>query len=475
MTVPVSKRSILFTSLLAAVGLLSASCGSTSDNTDTTPQITEPENSADLASAVPDFPPAKAATAGLRHTCALHESGSVSCWGNNWQGQLGNGAEPPDFEDPSLDPSEIEMGSAVPAAVKEITDSAAIDAGFSHTCALHSNGGISCWGDNSFGQLGNGESGQDALSVVPVAVTGITDAVKIAAGGHNTCALHSDGSISCWGNNESGQLGDSELLDSFTVHEDTDYQYEFVFASSPVKIQGIDDAVDVDIGRSHICAVHENGTLSCWGYISLDLFGGFSAEPVKAEGIEDVIAVATGESHTCVLLEVGTVSCWGGVSTSDVPESLLEGVTNAVSIDAGNSHTCVLRDDMAVLCWGYNGSGQLGNGEEYSGSDDFGMYFNELVQVAGIADAVGIATGGDHTCAIHQDSTVSCWGRNWHGELGNEPTDNHSNTPTVSAGNGHACDLQDDATISCWGNMEEGRLGNGSSPWLPQKVIGLGG
>lgn len=390
---------------------------------------------------IPDLPPAKAATTGLRHTCALHEGGSVSCWGDNFRGQLGNGVEPPDFEDPSFDISEIEMGLVLPVTVKEITDSTAIDAGFFHTCALRSNGRVACWGANSVGQLGNGESGQDALSVAPVAVTGITDAVKIAAGGRNTCALHSDGSISCWGNNESEQLGDSKLSDSFTVHEDTDYQYEFLFAASPVKIEGIDDAVDVDIGGNHICAVHEDGTVSCWGYNRTGQlgygdtgFGSHSMTPQKVEGIENAIAVATGESHTCVLHEAGTVSCWGGTSASDVPESLLEGVTNAISIDSGISHTCALRDDMTVLCWGDNNNGQLGNGETYFGPDDFGMYFNELVQVVGIADAVGIATGADRTCAIHQDGT-----------------------------------------ISCWGNMKAGRLGNGGSPWLPQKVIGLGG
>ena len=472
---PASKKRILFISLLAAIGLLAASCGSSSDSTEPTPQITEPDNGTDIASAPTDLdlPPAKAAATGLQHTCALHEGGSVSCWGDNLRGQLGNGVEPPDFEDPSFDLSEIRMGLVLPVAVKEITDSTAIDAGYFHTCALLSNGRVACWGANSVGQLGNGESGQSALSVAPVEVAGITDAIKIAAGGRNTCALHRDGSVSCWGSNESGQLGDRELSDSFTVNEDTDYQYEFVFAASPVKIEGIDDAVDVDIGRNHICAVHEDGTISCWGRISLNLFGGSSDEPVKAEGIEGVAAAATGESHTCVLHRDGTVSCWGGGSTSDVPESLLEGVTNAISIDAGISHTCALRDDMAVLCWGYNGSGQLGNGEKYFGPDDYGVYFNELVQVVGITDAVGIATGGDRTCAIHQDGTVSCWGRNWHGEIGNGTTDNYSNAPaqvkditnatSVSAGNGHACALHDDATISCWGVNEIGQLGNGQS------------
>ena len=133
--------------------------------------------------------------------------------------------------------------------------------------------------------------------------------------------------------------------------------------------------------------------------------------PQKIEGVEGIIALATGEGKTCLLHEAGTVSCWGAGQTSDDPESILKGITNAISIDIGDGHICVLRDDMTVLCWGYNTSGQLGNGEIYFGDSDVIEYFDELVQVAGITDAVGIATGGDHTCAVHEDGTVSCWGR----------------------------------------------------------------
>lgn len=474
-------KRILSASLLAAIGLLAAGCGSNSDSTAPTPQITEPDNGTDIASAPTDlnFPPAKAVTAGWQHTCALHEGGSVSCWGNNRQGQLGNGAEPPDFEEPSFDPSEIEMGSSVPVAVKDITDSAAIDAGFSHTCALHNNGRVSCWGENSLGQLGNGESGEEALSLVPVSVSGIADATDIATGSRHSCALLSDGTISCWGNNYFGQLGNGESGREFFY---TDTSDGFVFSDLPVQVPGIDDAIDVAAGSSHTCAIHGDSSVSCWGsnrYGQLGYgstgFGRHSVTPQKVEGIEGIVALATGGVRTCVLHKIGTVACWGrgGGPTSDDPESILEVVTNAVSIDAGGSHSCVIREDMTVLCWGFNTSGQLGNGETYFGHSDVIQHFDEVVQVAGITDAVGIAADGNHTCAVHEDGTVSCWGGNWRGEIGNGTTDNYSNAPvlvknitnatSVSAGIGHTCALHDDATISCWGANEIGQLGNGQS------------
>ena len=487
MTFPASKKRILCTSLLAAIVLLATSCGSSSDNTAPTPQIAEPDNGTDIAPAsttttpasaeIPDLPPAKAAATGLRHTCALHEDGSVSCWGDNLRGQLGNGIEPPDFEDPSFDPSEIKMGLVLPVAVKEITDSTAIDAGVFHSCALRSDGRVACWGYNGRGQLGNGESGEEAQSSVPVTVSGITDAIDISTGNRHSCALLIDSTISCWGNNYYGQLGNGESGREFFGASTPDGS---VFSDLPVPVSSIDDAIDVVAGESHTCAIHRDSSVSCWGHNRTGQLGyskaGFwrhSVTPQKVEGVENAIAIAAGDSHTCVLHKVGTVSCWGGTSSSDVPESLLEGVTNAISIDAGGSHTCALREDMTVLCWGANNGGQLGNGEKYFGPDDFGMFYNELVEVVGITDAVGIAAGADRTCAIHQDGSVSCWGRNWLGAIGNGTADNYSNAPVqvknitnatfVSAGNGHACALHDDATISCWGANEIGQLGNGQS------------
>ena len=586
MTLPASKKRILFASLLVAIVLLAANCSNGADNSDP----------------ILDFPPAKAAAAGLLHTCALHEGGSVSCWGDNWRGQLGNGTELPDFEAPSFDPSEIEMGSAVPVAVTEIADSAAIDAGFFHTCALHSDGRVSCWGENSLGQLGNGESEEEARSSVPVSVSGITDAADIATGSRHSCALLSDGTISCWGNNYFGQLGNGESGREFFGGNTPD---GFVFSDLPALVPGIDDAIDVAAGESHTCAIHRDSSVSCWGHNGNGQLGsgntGFwrhSVTPQKVEGIDAVIAIATGEDRTCVIHQDGTVSCWGrnwngelgngttdnysnapvrvknitnasfvsagnghacalhedstiscwgnnddgqlGNETrddSDIPVQV-KNITGATAVTAGNSHTCALHRDGTISCWGNNVVGQLGNGNSGKGehspvpakiqgitnaiavSASVGYYLGHTcallengtiscwgrngsgqlgtgqstegdispipVAVQNITDATAISTGEEHTCALREGGTISCWGNNFGGKLGNfETADEYSALPVpvdgitgaiqVTAGEEHSCALHQDGTISCWGSMEEGRLGNGSNPWLPQKVIGLGG
>ena len=154
------------------------------------------------------------------------------------------------------------------------------------------------------------------------------------------------------------------------------------------------------------------------------------------------------------------------------------------AVAVGSSHSCALHDDGTVSCWGDNWRGEIGNGT----TDN---YSNAPVRVKNISNATSVSAAIEHTCALHDDATISCWGANEIGQLGNGQEGQGKNsavpvkvqsisdaTAAVTGGggiDGRSCALHQDGTISCWGNMEEGRLGNGSSPWLPQKVIGLGG
>jgi alpha-tubulin suppressor-like RCC1 family protein len=127
--------------------------------------------------------------AGNIHTCAALSDGTAKCWGNNASGQLGSGAS--NF-------------SSTPIEVTGISIAKNVAVGLAHSCALLSNGMIQCWGNNQYGQLGNGTATD---SSTPVTVQGISNAVAVSAGDYHTCAMLSDGRVQCWGLNIRGQLG----------------------------------------------------------------------------------------------------------------------------------------------------------------------------------------------------------------------------------------------------------------------------
>ena len=403
-----------------------------------------------------------AIAAGSNHSVTLMSDGSVRTWGDNNSGQLGNNSN----SNSSTPVGVIGLGGTVTA----------IAAGVYHTVALMSDGTVKAWGNNGYGQLGDGTT---THSSKPVTVTGLGGAVTaIAAGDYHTVALMSDGTVKTWGYNEYGQLGDGTTNNS----------------STPVTVTGLAGMVTlIAAGDCYAAALMSNGTLKTWGnneYGQLgDSTNSNSSTPVTVTGLAGTVtAIAAGGSYIVALVADGTLQAWGynkngqlgngSTTDSNIPVVVSDLVGTVTAIAAGWCHTVALMSDGTVKAWGYNGDGQIGNGTINS---------NTPVTVTGLVKATSIAAGSWHTVALFSDTTVKAWGDNGSGQLGNGFTFNCS-TPmgvtglegavtAITAGSWHTVALMFDGSLKAWGENSSGQLGNNSNSnsSTPVGVIGLGG
>ena len=333
-------------------------------------------------------PPVTAIAAGFFNTCALFADGSVKCWGLFRYRKT---------------PEEI-LSSSKRVAVREIATARTIAGGFGATCVVLSSGPVQCWGHNERGQLGRG-TGED-FSAIPMAVDGIASAKAVAVGASHACAVLAEGSVRCWGSNNSGQLGNGTTTD----------------AATPVDVTGLSTARTVAAGAAHTCALLADGTVQCWGDNSTYQLGnGTTAEsrrPVTVKGVSGAIAITAGSwAHTCALLSTGTAQCWGlngdaqlgAGDTRDYAEPVsVMGIANAVAVAAGVAHTCAALSDGTATCWG------LGFGTPKAWNS------RAPLPVKGVSTATAVTTGRNHSCALLSDGTVVCWGSNIFGMLGNQ-------------------------------------------------------
>ena len=325
-----------------------------------------------------------------------------------------------------------------------------IASGRTHHCFINAGGGAECFGDNGFGQLGNGTLGSSTFTL-PVAATGLNVGVSaLALGSDHSCALTSSGGVKCWGYNGSGQLGNGST-DSFM--------------SLPTDVTGLTTGVvAIGSGGDHTCAVTSAGALKCWGSNSFGKLGigsvtpSSSRVPVSVSGLESgVLAVSAGGSDTCAVTAGAGVFCWGSSydSTVPVPFSGLEGTV--ISISLGSAHGCAVTQGGAVKCWGSNDRGKLGNGTNTSSTTP--------VDVQGLGSGfMSVSSGSSHSCALSVTGTTVCWGGNQYGQLGNSSTTT-SNIPVraseqiapaigLSAGSFTTCVIQSNRSRQCWGWQE---------------------
>src|SRR4051812_14872163 len=342
-----------------------------------------------------------------------------------------------------------------------------------HTCIVMTDQSVRCFGENNWGQLGNGGF---ANASTPVPVSGLTTAVSAGAGIEYSCALLADGTVWCWGTNFVGQLGDGTIGGGSAV---------------PKAVQNLSNVVALASGGFHNCVILSDRTVECWGRNQDGQLGNGNnttdaGTPQPVSGLTGVVALASGGYYTCALLTDASGRCWGrndrgqvgdGTTTSRTTPVVVSGLTNAVQLSAGLYHTCALLTDGTVQCWGQNDSGQIGGT----------MVFSSVpVTVTGISNATAVSAGVFHTCALLSDGTVRCWGQNGNGQLGNGTTTNSSSPVGVNGlshvirvtGAGlHTCAILSSQAMQCWGYNVYGQLGNGNttdSP-VPVPVAGTGG
>ncbi len=362
--------------------------------------------------------------------------------------------------------------------VTNMVGASSFAAGAYHTCAL-ANGGVQCWGDNRYGQLGT-VSGL-SQSAVPVQVVGVSDGAQaVAAGEGHSCALV-NGAVLCWGRNSEGQIGNNTNISSAT----------------PAPVSGLGAGVQAIVaGQYHSCALVD-GTVKCWGRNDEGELGNnntvSSNIPVSVAGLSGVQTLAAAGGHTCAVAN-GGLKCWGSNlygqlgdnSAIDrlVPVSVSALTSGAQTLALGENHSCAVSNG-SLWCWGDNSAGQLGNNKTTPSSAPLQV---ALVSVHPTQYATGaplsIAAGQLHTCAVVSGG-LQCWGNNAVGLLGNNSTNSSlvpvnvagltSGVQAVTAGYGHTCAVANGA-LKCWGDNLFGDLGDnsGTQQNSPVQVSGFG-
>lgn len=463
---------------------------------------------------------------GGSHSCALADSGSVFCWGNNAYGQLGNG-----LNQSGVFGSVTDLNTASLAApVVGINGARAISSFDNSTCAVLADGSVRCWGANTGGQLGNNTTQASSL---PVAVSGVSGAVAIALGSDHACAILLSGQVQCWGKHRynpegltnGGNYGSPLVIPGIagatalaTTGERTcavvaggrvqcwGRRYFDIAANQdvgpnppnthpfdliPTFIEGFEGAVQIAVSRdflhdfgfaNRLCAVLASGKLQCREQHQT------SVQIRVLQGIDDAVAVTLSQSYYgatgCAVLQSGAVKCfsWGSFAVFDrihIDSSTallaVAGLADADSVNRGSGHNCAVLRDGTVNCWG-GAPDQMGVAV-WTGPTQVVVVpgLPRAVAVAGVPLAGGGDTGyfGGYNCAALEDGTVQCWGANHRGQLGNRAARTFSTSPltvpdvtraaSLVTGLVSACALTTDRRVTCWG-------GAGNSPWQLDNV-----
>lgn len=378
----------------------------------------------------------------------------------------------------------------------------AIGAGAWNTCAVRATGLVACWGDNAYGQNGDGTTIDRPTPVLVRGLVGVDDigvsAFAVTPTWSPFVCARSGAGVYCWGSSEHAVLGRPEAGIALLPER---------VAALPADPSGASPGAfraNLSVGAWHVLQAQyfaavplffpmATTEVTGWGWELAGDLGASCADTDCAPhavhrtlSSETIPAVAAGVQHTCFVVASAStrrVSCRGsnagfalGTTTAGATAYDTPGV-DYVELDAGRDFTCARRTGGAVRCWGANGYGQLGDGATADRA--------VAIDVVGIADAIDIDVGVTHACAVRSTGAVMCWGENESGRLGDGTTTSSSvpvavvgvsDAVEVSAGHRHTCVIHATGRVSCWGGNTYGQLGNGMvgvSSATPVAVVDL--
>ncbi|MGB1014108.1 MAG: RCC1 domain-containing protein, partial [Nannocystaceae bacterium] len=329
-----------------------------------------------------------------------------------------------------------------------LTNIVQVEAGQSHTCARDGEGQVWCWGDNGWGQLG--QVGM-RFSPHPLEVAGLGPVVELAAGGDRTCAIEQSGLVKCWGY---GPLGDGT--------EET--------SAKPVGVRVKADIVDLELGDYHMCGRSSKGDLYCWGSNYMGELGLGNRRdrglPTKIPGVRNPTSVMTTVYRTCVHNAKGQVQCTGTNVSGQLGDGTRRTKTRLTKVVAtsqpsrklvgGIRYTCSLTQAGTVECWG-----------PVPGVGDVGIRAKPLPdlrpQLTGYLQALAANPGPQtfESCERKAPTRRTLQDP----PLATLPT---GTTGTLAAGHDHDCYVVDRRTVSCWGRNDHGQVGDGTTSFRPK-------
>ncbi|ADI84086.1 choice-of-anchor D domain-containing protein [Geobacter sulfurreducens] len=411
-----------------------------------------------------------AVAAGGEHALALQADGTLWAWGANLTGQLGTGG------------TGI-LPNPTPLKIGTDRDWTAISAGEMHSVALKADGSLWSWGQNLFGELGNGVALPGANVTTPTRVGTGSDWVAIAAGALHTVALHRNGTVSAWGNNAQGAVGDGTVANRSTP----------TLIVAPVTLV---NNVAIAAGTGVSFSVLANGTVFGWGgngagQLGNGTFGAVTAPTVLSAGASAWLGVEPGGAFSLGLRSNGTLWAWGGnasgqlgdgtTTPSAIPVPVVGDAGNWRTTATGTAHSVAVRADGTLWAWGDNSSGQLGIGSTVAASTPQQITVTNPASAGN--DWAAVAAGEAHTIGLKADGTLWAWGDNTFGQLGDGTGTSNRTTPVqivtgnpgnfdrnwvaVAAGGVFSLALQADGTIWTWGDNSLLQLGTDPAVLAP--------